>query len=259
MEDKKYLNEETFQKNKKKITRISLIVLIVGVVIGLGLIITGLVLSHNATEINIDLNPKQENTETLRTESEVQADINTIQPKINSLQNEIAALGMELWGIQMSEGMTDNYYTKQQEKETKETELLNLDNKLKEYKNELSKIQSNNSNINMDNQVEQFENIFNMASNKVSKSKYIPFYMFGAFVIIASCMISLYIYLFAKRREIMAFTTQQVMPVAKEGIDEMAPTVGSAVGSIGKELAKGIKEGVNEANKENKEEDQKDK
>ena len=42
------------------------------------------------------------------------------------------------------------------------------------------------------------------------------------------------------RREITAYTTQQVMPVAKEGIEEMAPTVGKAAG----EVAKGIKEGL---------------
>ena len=55
----------------------------------------------------------------------------------------------------------------------------------------------------------------------------------------------------AHRREITAYTTQQVMPLAQEGIQKMAPTVGSAIGTIGKELAKGIREGINEADKEN--------
>ena len=51
------------------------------------------------------------------------------------------------------------------------------------------------------------------------------------------------------RREITAFTVQQTMPVAQEGIEKMAPTVGSAA----KEIAKGIKEGINEAdNREEK-------
>ena len=50
----------------------------------------------------------------------------------------------------------------------------------------------------------------------------------------------------AHRREIAAFTTQQVMPVAKEGINEMAPTIGN----VASEVAKGIKKGLNEANKE---------
>ena len=45
------------------------------------------------------------------------------------------------------------------------------------------------------------------------------------------------------RREIKAYTTQQVMPVAREGINKMAPTVGN----VAKEIAKGIKEGMNEA------------
>lgn len=57
-----------------------------------------------------------------------------------------------------------------------------------------------------------------------------------------------YIMIIAHRREITAFTTQQVIPVAKEGISEIAPTIGNAAG----EIAKGIKEGINEANKDDK-------
>ena len=56
------------------------------------------------------------------------------------------------------------------------------------------------------------------------------------------------ILLIAHRREITAFTTQQVMPVAKEGIDEIAPTVGKAA----EKIAKGVKKGINDADKEDK-------
>ena len=59
-------------------------------------------------------------------------------------------------------------------------------------------------------------------------------------------------FLIGNRREITAYTTQQVMPLAKEGIEKMAPTIGDAVGTIGKGLTKGIKEGLNEANKAKK-------
>lgn len=55
-------------------------------------------------------------------------------------------------------------------------------------------------------------------------------------------------FLIGNRREITAYTTQQVMPIAQEGIEKITPTVSSAIGSIGKELAKGIKEGIDEAN-----------
>lgn len=51
----------------------------------------------------------------------------------------------------------------------------------------------------------------------------------------------------AHRREITAFTTQQVMPVAQEGIDKMTPTVSDAVGSVAKSITKGIAEGKKEA------------
>lgn len=46
--------------------------------------------------------------------------------------------------------------------------------------------------------------------------------------------------LIGHRREITAYTTQQVMPVAKEGLEEMAPTIKV----VSKEIAKGIKEGI---------------
>ena len=79
----------------------------------------------------------------------------------------------------------------------------------------------------------------------------------------ASCMFSFAIYMFAKRREIVSFTTQQVMPVAQEGMEKMAPTVGKVgasvakemapmYGEIAKEISKGIKEGQKEA-EDNKE------
>ena len=67
----------------------------------------------------------------------------------------------------------------------------------------------------------------------------------------------------AHRREILAYTTQQVMPVAQEGMEKMAPTIGKvgatitktiapAYGEVAKEISKGIKEGINEADNEKK-------
>ncbi len=57
----------------------------------------------------------------------------------------------------------------------------------------------------------------------------------------------------AHRREITTYTTQQVMPVAKETIGEMTPTMkkvaedmAPAAGKVAKEVAKGVKEGLSE-------------
>ena len=71
------------------------------------------------------------------------------------------------------------------------------------------------------------------------------FLMFGGFIIIASSMFCGVLYLSTiKRREIMAYTVQQVMPVAKEGIDKISPTIAKATDDIAKEVTKGIKEGL---------------
>lgn len=64
----------------------------------------------------------------------------------------------------------------------------------------------------------------------------------------------------AHRREITAYTTQQVMPIAQEGMEKMAPTIGKVGGEIAKEMApaygdiareisKGIKEGLKDEEK----------
>ena len=52
-------------------------------------------------------------------------------------------------------------------------------------------------------------------------------------------------FLIGNRREIAAYTAQQVMPVTQEKIDTIAPTIGNAA----KEISNGIKEGINEADR----------
>lgn len=66
--------------------------------------------------------------------------------------------------------------------------------------------------------------------------------MLGVFICIATCMISVFVFIFAKQRHIVAFQAQQVMPVAKESIDEIAPTIGNAAGEIAKGIKKGLKD-----------------
>jgi len=51
----------------------------------------------------------------------------------------------------------------------------------------------------------------------------------------------------AHGREIKAFTVQQTMPIAKEGIETIAPSVGKAAETISKSIARGIAEGKKEA------------
>lgn len=70
-------------------------------------------------------------------------------------------------------------------------------------------------------------------------------YAFAFAIIVFSVAISLSIFLFANQREITAFQVQQNMPIAQEGIDKIAPTMGNAA----KEIAKGVKEGMKDDEK----------
>ena len=89
------------------------------------------------------------------------------------------------------------------------------------------------------------------AKNSISEFSNRTSIMFGAFICITTFMIFVSVLTFAKRRHILAFTTQQTMPVAKESIDEMAPTIGNAAGSIAKDITKGIKNGLEDENDDN--------
>ena len=245
MEEKKeILNEENYEKGKKKIKNIALIVLIVGVLLGGGLIVTGIIKTNNANKVNEQITQQVEESNSNRTKTEVQADIDSLQEQMDTLESEISDLKIEQNKIFTADmGFSDRYYEKEKEIETKEKELSKLKSQMSKYEDELWKIQSGYN----DTKTE-----FEKVRNTISTSKYVTLYMIGGFIIVASCMISLAIYMISKRREILAFTTQQVMPVAQEGIEKMAPTIGKVGAEVAKGISKGIKEGQKEA-EDNKE------
>lgn len=51
----------------------------------------------------------------------------------------------------------------------------------------------------------------------------------------------------AHQREIKAFTVQQTMPIAQEGVEAMAPTIGHAAQTISEGIAKGIENAKKES------------
>lgn len=240
-EKKEFLTEENYERGKKKLKTIALVILVFGLLIGGSLIAIGIIKTGELKRQNEQAVQQVEQDNQTRTAADVQADIDTLQDDVDALETEISNLEIEQNKIFRDDrGFSDRYYEKRAEIESKEKELSKLRTQLSSYQSELWKINSGYNDTK-----KEIEN----SRNAISTSKYVPFYMFGAFIIIASCMIAGSIYMFTKRREIMAFTAQQVMPVAQEGVEKMAPSAGKAA----KEVAKGIKEGINEAdNKEEK-------
>lgn len=156
MEEKEYLSEEKYQKTKKKLRRIALSILIIGIISGLILIGIGIYIN------------------TTRDKSV----INNIKVEIDK---EISDNGLSLRYYELSE------------------------------------------------ELEKYRNKYDSCGQ---------FYGAGSVIIILSCLISTYMFVIVKGREINAFAVQQGMPITKEVIEKTAPSVGKAVKEIKEELEK---------------------
>lgn len=256
MENNKYLSEESYQKSKNKTKRISTIILIVGLLIGISLITLG-VMEKLKINSEYSLENKQNRIDEIESkieikETELKSKIN--QLKSNSIEYDVFAkyTDGEVYDLKIITNALDPSFNNCAFDEYKNN--INT----KEYcllKEELKKIETTNV---------DFERNFNFFGSTT-------LIMFGVFAIIATFMISGAIYMITKRREMMAFTTSQVMPIAKESLEEITPSVAEfgkefirevtptakeiakemapIYSEIAKEVAKSVKEGLKEEEK----------
>lgn len=243
MENQKYLTEENYERGKRKIKTIALVILVIGILIGGSLIAIGVMKKskinsqyseENKTTISQQLETEKQNLTIKKVELEV---------KIEPVETQIKQLEREPFT-----GFDDAYYERQDKIEelkksiANDKKLINVIDDVLENADFACSFDGKTNSLtskycSLSNQLNDISNDFNKDFDSFGS---IPFYMLGAFAIVASCMIAGSLYIYSKRREITAFGIQQVMPVAKEGLEEMAPTVGKAV----KEITKGIKEGL---------------
>ena len=243
------LNEENYQKGVKKLKLISLVVLIIGLLIGGSLIATGL---SKKSEINSQYSEESKATLSEQIETEKQKLINEkaqLEAKIKPTEDEIKSLEREPFT-----GFDDAYYARKDRIEELEKSIESDKNSIEVINDALDETFShcsfgetkNNSYTSkycdLKNQLGEITDF----NKDFDSFETIPYYMIGGFIILASCMIAGSIFMFAKKRDIAAFSMQQTMPLAQEGIEKMSPTVGKAAGTIGKEIAKGISEGIKE-------------
>ena len=294
-EKKEFLTEENYERGKKKLKMIAIIVLVIGLLIGGSLIIVG-ILKQSKTNSNYsedtikklqnDIEAEKVSLETKKTELKGKRD-EALRVEKQNLENKKQEL--------ISKGIKYDNSTKYDDGESYDLKVITnaLDPSFNycafdEYENNVitrdycllsSNKDEDSIAINVIERVLSIE--FNYCvgdtKNNMYTSRYcslvsqlndksdfnkefdsydsIPFYIIGGFIIIASCMFAGSIYMTTKQREILAFHAQQVMPVAQEGIEKMAPTIGKAGASIAKEMApaygevakeisKGIKEGL---------------
>jgi len=214
MENKKYLSEDNYQKVVKNLSKVSIIILILGFLLGGGLIGYGFVKS-NEDKVDIVEEKKEE-----KSESEIQLEIVT-------LEGEVAALDAKQREEFDLNGFSEEFYRLGNEREKKELKVANL-------------------NVGNFDTLDAFDSFKRESEEIKSNIKVAPYYMYGSFIIFSSIVVSFMVFLFSRRREISAFSVQQSMPVAKEGLEKMAPTFGE----VGKEIAKGVSEGLKESSRE---------
>lgn len=266
---KEFLSEERYQQSEKKIKKIALIILIVGVSLGLCLILIGIVKQMQINSQYSDKN-KALYIEKLEKEKEIieknleleKQQVITYQEEI---ENKIKPIEDEIKKLKRTKftGFDDAYYERQDKIEELE-ESIEADKKSlsviedvlddgfndcsfstaknNQYTSKYCSVKNSLSEKKYD--ISIIDSTFSEFNKSRESHKITPFYMFGAFIIITSLMISGTVYMTAKRRDILAFSAQQVMPLAQEGIEKMAPTIGRAGSSIAKELSKGLAESM---------------
>lgn len=244
MDNEKYLSEEKYQKTVKNLKRASLIVLIVGVLIGLSLIITGIVLYNtDKSKILDDANKitnkavytEDEKKEFKKEYEDIKKDVSKLESELKKLEGDKDSL---LKNFSYSTNMEDvNAIIASITEKTKELAEANAKKAILEAK------LYGKAKVKMIKEDETFNNYLEKKFNDSYKmAKYSPFFGFGGFIIFTSLIVSGFLYLISKRREVTSFTVQQQIPVVKEAASEMAPTAGE----VSKEIAKGVKEGLEE-------------
>lgn len=230
MEKKKYLTEEHYEKGKKVILTVAIIVLVIGITIGVALIIGG-ISKLNSTSENSSNNITIE--EDAMTEEEIDLKIAEIDNQINEINQNLNSLKAEKSQEFMANGFSEKYYEIDSEIETENKKISDLNQE--KFILESEKQLTNNGFI------DDFEE--GGPENLASKGFGGMMIMGGVMILIFTALISGKLFMIYKRREILAFTAQQVIPVAQEGIDEMAP----AIGNVAKEISKGIASGKKDA------------
>ena len=134
---KEFLTEENYERGKKKVTTIAIIVLVLGLLIGGSLIATGIIKSSQ-----------------VKTVSSTERSKETIQSEINSLNSELATLKAQENQEFQKNGFSEEYYRLENEIETKESKVTSLEMEIWEA----------NSG-------------FDSIDDSISKQKYVPFYV----------------------------------------------------------------------------------
>lgn len=215
MDNNKFLNEKKYQNTKTIFIILAILLLIIGFVVG------GLIIKKGLNKKN-DIYSKY-------TEENKQAQIVSLNVQIKIAKSSLESKKVELiaQGLQPSSNYEDN----------ESYNLYIINNVLNPSFNRCSFDEYKNNELtsqycNLIKRLEDTEKLDIKYKRKSESFSCIPYYMVGTSIILFSIIISISLFLIAKRREIIAFQAQQAMPVVKEGIEEISPALGKAAKDV---------------------------
>lgn len=215
MDNNKFLNEKKYQNTKTIFIILAILILIIGFVVG------GLIIKKGLDKKN-DIYSKY-------TEENKQAQIVSLNVQIKIAKSSLESKKAELiaQGLQPSSNYEDN----------ESYNLYIINNVLNPSFNRCSFDEYKNNELtsqycNLIKQLEDTEKLDIKYKRKSESFSCILYYMVGTSIILFSIIISISLFLIAKRREIIAFQAQQAMPVVKEGIEEISPALGKAAKDV---------------------------
>lgn len=221
-----HLNEGKYQKAKKGLIVTAVVVAAIGITIALMfLIIPGIKKMSDANKISI---MSKEETEAKKLEIEA-----TYAKKIEEAEEQKKLKKLEI-EAKYTKKMTDEGWF--EEKSQKNTEIFELEkenlsfNLAKEKNNLISDFDRNNMNLEIKIKKLKFEAMAKL--------------VIGGVLLLITFLITGKMLIFAFGRNILAFGAQTVVPVGKEVIEEMSPTMGKASGTIASSAAPGMTKAI---------------
>ncbi len=217
MFDRTILSEENYQKSKGKMKIISALIILTGVMIGGSLIYLGISKNKEIDNFYSEESIKSYEEKINKEEETANQELKNIAEKLEQRKEKLKDAGIKY-----------NISTTYEDKDAYElkliTDVLNpsfnychFDEYInfeatKEYCNKKAEIET----IGKDNPYDNVE-----WDRDFKKNDNIPFFMFGGFIILASIVFTLPILTLSKRRELLAFTARENLPIAEEVIEKL--------------------------------------
>jgi len=263
MEEKgKFLNEGKYQKVKKGLIVVAIVVILIGLTLGGGLIFKGISQMSSVSKAQkLEESQQPEKLATMQAIAEkeklaLETQITDLETQIKDLtakERKLKVANIDLQALKSKEFIDNRGFTDKYNEYSKQINLNNLTSReLFHQKGDLeselnsAKFKLEKGNFDISAEDLKLENEYNETKYSIEKTKGTAYIIPGVFIIVASFGIAGYILFIAFGRNVAGFVIQGARPIVKETIEEVVPEVGKAFGGAIKEMTPTMKEVVKE-------------